>query len=51
MTAAEKQAILDKIEELRGYIAQSLPLRAVGGGHIHNELQKLKKDIEKIATA
>lgn len=50
---AEQKAVLDaalaKVNELQDTLRDSLPLRAVGGGHVFNELLKVGNDLKKLS--
>lgn len=50
----EQKAVLDvavaKTEELTKLIRDSLPIRAVGGGHVHNELLTLNGQLKRLAA-
>lgn len=49
----EQKVVLDeavaKTDELVKLLRDSLPLRATGGGHVHNELLTLNTKLKKLA--
>lgn len=52
MNAAQKAALdeaIAKIVELEEEIKVSLPIRAVGGSHVFNELLKVKASLQNIS--
>lgn len=57
MTQEEKDLFLEEIAsatakatELKNLIRDSLPLRSVGGGHVHNELLVLADTLGRLET-
>lgn len=53
MTAEEKallDAQIETVTELKDLIRESLPIRAVGGGHVHNELLKVIDNLTRLSA-